>query len=64
MDLLTQILDQRSTVYLSLTSSLRSALIQPHKDASVLPLRAATTSWVRVPVTPYNSPVATEVRYG
>src|SRR5215207_6557137 len=44
VDLLAQFLNHRSTVYLSLTSSLRPALIQPYKDASVLPVRAQRTA--------------------
>src|SRR5215207_7790056 len=44
VDLLAQFLNHRSTVYLSFTSSLRPALIQPYKDAPVLPVRAQRTA--------------------
>src|SRR5215218_8964499 len=37
--LLLQDLDQRSTVYLSFTSSHRPAVVQPHSDGSVPPVR-------------------------
>src|SRR5215210_6281762 len=39
LGLLPQDLDQRSTVYLSFTSSLRPAVVQPHPDGPVLPVR-------------------------
>src|SRR5215211_3796016 len=39
-----QDLDQCFTIYLSLTSSLGLANVQPHPDVSVLPVRAQGTS--------------------
>jgi hypothetical protein len=59
VDLLAQILNQRSTVYLNLTPSLR-----PMKDSfSGVGACSTTICWVCAAPTPYNSVMNTEVRY-
>jgi hypothetical protein len=47
--LVPQTLNQHFTIYLSLTSSLRPAVVQPHPDATVLPIRAQGTSSYPLP---------------